>query len=458
MHFFLFCTFLCDSQNNCCFLFYFFFKQQKKGGFSRDEEDIEYFGLASISSTTTDSFQTTTSRVILKRSKIEVEENEENEAATPVLNLPKHFFRYSYNAMTRITTDLCDLHVYAIAPWVRILLQYKKSFVSFNSDLVPFLISRSFHQSTSSNNSHSNKNMDNDHNNDGDTNGNNNNDPADDDNGSIAVKIRLNTQKMNGMMELVFGKAFLEKHPECREELDALFSHENKMKASLNSLYHYDSLLQQFASTNLNNGMNPHRSKGFGSIFMHSSIAGGKINTTLQRKRRSATLRGDSQNNDKDGFICAAHVLPRTNTAESNIIALRASNIPSYLHSCREILAKYSTIAANASSGITTKPFPDKCQFQSKNNSLLLPNSSVGKKLKIQNSTIGSNCKIGLDCRLNNVVLLNNVVVGDGSKLQNCILGNGVVLEANCSLNDCQVGHGVTVSKGTKLKGEIITS
>jgi len=149
-------------------------------------------------------------------------------------------------------------------------------------------------------------------------------------------------------------------------------------------------------------------------------------------------------------FSVLAHVLPRRTIGHG--VAVRSNSIPAYLYACREFLLRASSLDVVRTVHLT----PD-CQLQTKYRSVLLKGTSVGEKLKLQNSTVGARCKIGARCKLNNVVLLDDVIVGDNCVLQNSVVGAKAIVRDNCSLNDCQIGQGVEVEKGRKLKGESVT-
>lgn len=110
--------------------------KQKKGGLARDEEEIEYMALSYASTETT-----TPPRVVWKQSKLDVEADEDMVGSTPKLVLPKPRLR---QGVTRVRTEWSDLHVYALAPWVRRLIVSRTNLLSVQDDLVPLLISRQF--------------------------------------------------------------------------------------------------------------------------------------------------------------------------------------------------------------------------------------------------------------------------------------------------------------------------
>lgn len=81
---------------------------------------------------------------MLKQSKVVVEEDE-GIGSTPKLVLPKGRFRHPGGpSSTSIRTDLHDLHVYALSPWVVKLLSVRSGLSSLQKELVPLLISRQF--------------------------------------------------------------------------------------------------------------------------------------------------------------------------------------------------------------------------------------------------------------------------------------------------------------------------
>jgi translation initiation factor eIF-2B subunit gamma len=80
----------------------------------------------------------------LKQSKAAVEEDEDQVGSTPKLVLPKPRLRLPAGGSVQVRTDWNDVHVYLLAPWVRLLLQKRTSLSSLHDDLLPLLISRQF--------------------------------------------------------------------------------------------------------------------------------------------------------------------------------------------------------------------------------------------------------------------------------------------------------------------------
>lgn len=129
----------------------------KKGGLSRDKEDIEYIALlfpqnrlSSSSSSWLDSSRdrkkSALPRIVLKKSKLEIETDEDMTGSTAKLVIPKSRLR-SRDGGERlvIRTEWSDVHVYSLAPWVRQLIVARtKNFSSIQEDLVPLLISRQY--------------------------------------------------------------------------------------------------------------------------------------------------------------------------------------------------------------------------------------------------------------------------------------------------------------------------
>lgn len=122
---------------------------------------------------------------------------------------------------------------------------------------------------------------------------------------------------------------------------------------------------------------------------------------------------------------------------------MRMNSIQAYIYACKETVANGSEL-----------PMPADSKWNGKFLSLVLKESTLGAKVNMKSSTVGTKCQLGNKCRLNNVIIMDNVVIGENCSLQNTIIGSGVVLGNNCSLNDCQVGPGMNLPAGTKEKGE----
>lgn len=102
-------------------------------------EDIEYIGLSYSSAASKD--PSILPKIVLKQSKLEVETDEDMTGNTAKLQVPKARLRHGRLV---VKTSWSDVHVYSIAPWIRHLIQCRKSLSSFQEDLLPLLISRQF--------------------------------------------------------------------------------------------------------------------------------------------------------------------------------------------------------------------------------------------------------------------------------------------------------------------------
>mmetsp|Transcript_13378 Transcript_13378/g.37665 ORF Transcript_13378/g.37665 Transcript_13378/m.37665 type:complete len:579 (-) Transcript_13378:1680-3416(-) len=129
----------------------------KKGGLSRDKEDIEYIALSFPqnqsstsswlnSSSASDRKKPSLPRIVLKKSKLDVETDEDMTGSTRKLVIPKSRLRgRDGGEQLVIRTEWSDVHVYSLAPWVRqLILARTKNFSSIQEDLVPLLISRQY--------------------------------------------------------------------------------------------------------------------------------------------------------------------------------------------------------------------------------------------------------------------------------------------------------------------------
>jgi hypothetical protein len=97
-------------------------KKGKMGQLQRETDDVEIFATTQlthngVATSMNDTFST---RVLIKQSKVEIDEEEENVGETPKLVIPKHIIRTACSSTTTLSvrTDLLDLHAYAISPWV----------------------------------------------------------------------------------------------------------------------------------------------------------------------------------------------------------------------------------------------------------------------------------------------------------------------------------------------------
>ena len=124
------------------------FVQAKRGGLSRDKEDIEYIALSfpQNGSSSSSPQQSSLPRIVLKKSKLDVETDEDMTGSTAKLVIPKSRLRGRGCAeQLVIRTEWSDVHVYSFAPWVRQLFMARtKNLSSIQADLIPLLISRQY--------------------------------------------------------------------------------------------------------------------------------------------------------------------------------------------------------------------------------------------------------------------------------------------------------------------------
>ena len=107
----------------------------KKGGFAREEEDIEFIA-----------YNTKTNQIIFKKSKIDIEEDHNQEGSTPKIQLSLHRL---LNHKIDIRMDINDLHVYILSPWMLYILNHVRLNISnLQMEFIPLLISRQFRSST----------------------------------------------------------------------------------------------------------------------------------------------------------------------------------------------------------------------------------------------------------------------------------------------------------------------
>jgi translation initiation factor eIF-2B subunit gamma len=165
-----------------------------------------------------------------------------------------------------------------------------------------------------------------------------------------------------------------------------------------------------------------------------------------------ASSYGDDEDKASEPSDYPFTVLAHTLTHEESKLVLRASSVPSYVYACREVVSQAIKISSPAN--VPPSSFPKGATVDTKFNSIILENSSLGEKVQIKSSTIGKNVTVGNRCRLNNVVVMDDVTIGENCILQNSVLSKGCKLGDNCNLNDCQLGPQCSLPKGTRGKGE----
>eukprot|EP00591_Stephanopyxis_turris_P007127 CAMPEP_0195531802 /NCGR_PEP_ID=MMETSP0794_2-20130614/36353_1 /TAXON_ID=515487 /ORGANISM="Stephanopyxis turris, Strain CCMP 815" /LENGTH=752 /DNA_ID=CAMNT_0040663735 /DNA_START=10 /DNA_END=2265 /DNA_ORIENTATION=+ len=437
--------------------------KQKKGGLARDEEGIEYTGLSPHTITTTTHasrplkacqqqyHSIPTHRVILKRSKLDVEKDD-NTGNTPKLSIPKSTLIHVNPSNIRVRQDLSDVHVYALSPWVLRLIEVRTHLSSIQKEIIPLLISRQFkgvqaafgkkfalsqQQLTPSSTSSLQ--------------------PSEENQQSAATGTTADTtidqQEKDQMVksEIINETLASLYNPQTQndnnepnddhDELKHLKDHNNP-----NHPTHHDET-HKFEIKNRHHDTSHHRKQPYPPI----------------------------------SFLVSATTIPR-----GGRIAMRACTVPSYLYVCREIvshairfpepseLVSFGCLDNMAESNarkvapVFASAFtPLEGTVRSKFNAIILPHVKIGggdaenaaaAKVTIKSSTVGSYSTLGTKCRLNNVVLMNNVSVGDNCILQNSVISDGCKIGDGVNLNDVQVGPGAVVDSGTKVKGETITA
>jgi len=396
----------------------------KMGLHSREEEDMEYLGLSSevppplsaslASLSYSKSCSATPSRrVVLKRSKLEVEEDE-GIGSTPKLAVPKRrLHKGSSGSNRRITgggggladmlsmsatatvdhsptislhTDLHDVHLYVLSNWVFQLIHARPSMQSFQNEVLPLLISRQYRG-----------------------------------------------------VEAAFGPTAWKKVEGNRErlrkvvrELDGI-AEDGRAVVACNQV---STLLGMYASGKMSGGL--------GSFLPNEDDVGINPADDLD----ATELDPDSFPTSKHPFVVSAQVLSR----EASSLTLRACTLPSLLYGCSEVTSQTLQLDPTLSTALV----PNGARLSTKFNSIILPKCSMGEKVQTKACTIGKSVVLGDRAKLNNVVVMDGVSIGSNTVLQNSLVGVGAQIGENCNLKDCQVGPGAVVPSGTKTveKGE----
>jgi len=406
----------------------------KMGLFSREEEDMEYIGLSSEvppplsgslaslkhSQSTDDA---PSQRVVLKRSKLEVEEDE-GTGSTPKLAVAKRRLHavggkskprigagfggggllsmtstaaFDKSPTISLRTDLHDVHVYAISNWVFQLLHARPSMQSFQEEVLPLLISRQHRGVEAAF-------------------------------GPTAWKKEENRERLRNVLK----------------ELDGLTMENRKGVVDCNKV---SALLGMYASGKMSGGL--------GSFIPDEDDVPNPANededldpNTPKASSSSAPPSSDDFPKSKHSFAVSAQVLSR----EASTLTLRACTLPSLLYGCSAISSQTLKLDPAHSSALV----PKNSKLSTKFNSIVLPNCSMGEKVQTKSSTISHGVTVGDRAKLNNVVVMEGASIGSNTVLQNSLVGKGANIGENCNLKDCQVGPGAVVPSGTRTveKGE----
>ena len=409
----------------------------KMGKFSRDEEDMEYIGLSSEVApplmgglhaiTTTASNYGGSRRVVLKRSKIEVEEDDGTGSTTKLIvdksrlhdttarrnssNNPGSLSGMLNTATAptasrdaspslSLRTDLHDVHLYVISNWVFDLLHARPNMASFQKEVLPLLISRQFRGVEGAFGPTSWKNEDH--------------------------RERLK-RVLRGLDDETGGAG----------------------NGSNNSGRHdkISSLLQMYASAKASGGL--------GGFYTGDNEENDRPTTDKwdgTTPKSASTLASPSFPSTLHPYTVSAHVISR----ETSTLILRACTIPTLLYGCGEITSK----ALKLDNATVTKLVPKGTQLNTKFNTILFPNCNVGEKVQTKSCTIGSNVTLGDRSKLNNVIVMDGAVIGENVVMQNSVVGTGAKIRDYCNLKDCMVGSNAVVATGTKTteKGEAFHS
>ena len=410
----------------------------KMGLLSREEEDMEYIGLTSevppplSSSLASLSLSKSLSlngneesspsrRVVLKRSKLEVEEDE-GTGSTPKLAIMKRHLHSAggrkrsvgISALATITnglsmsatasrdhspslslrTDLHDVHLYVISNWVFQLIHARPSMASFQKEILPLLVCRQFRGVEAAF-------------------------------GPTAWKDEGNRDRLRKVLK----------------ELDGV--NEDGFASFGNSHNKISSLLGMYASGKASGGLG-----NFAPSEMDLNPADDMDKTDTTTERASSLLAPPSFPTSVHPFVVSAQVLSR----EASALTLRACTIPSLLHGCGEITSSTLKMDTKLSAPLV----PKGVQLSTKFNSILLPGCTLGEKVQTKSCTIGTGVLLGDRSKLNNVVVMDGAQIGTNVVMQNSVVGVGAKVGDNCNLKDCVIGPGAVVATGTKTteKGE----
>jgi hypothetical protein len=414
----------------------------KMGLLSRSEEDAEYVGLSSevpppssgslaspsYSRTSSASASAPSRRVVLKRSKLDVEEDE-GTGSTPKLVVPRRRLHAAGADMRgggrmkggeggrrlplvatsdtdsvdrspsiSLRTDLLDVHLYAISNWVFRLMHARPKMQSFQAEVLPLLIARQYRGVEAAF-------------------------------GPTAWRDESNRERLRGVLREMDGVAVVPEDGGCGGGCDVESSRDK-----------VSTLLGMYASGRANGGL--------GAFVPNGGIGpagGGGGGDEADPPDASS---GPSFPASRHRFAVSAQVLSRG----ASSLTLRACTIPSLLYGCGEVTARILKLDPDASASLVAPG----ARLSTKFNSILMPGCTLGEKVQTKSCTIGRDVVLGDKAKLNNVVVMDNATIGPNTVLQQCFVGANARIGANCNLKDCQVGPGASVPAGTRSteKGE----
>jgi len=353
--------------------------KQKKGGLGRDEEEMEYIALSSK-----------THRIILKQSKIDVDEADEYVGTTPKLFIPK--LRLTQwpgggpssrnDESLTLRTDLSDLHVYALAPWILQLLRARTTITSVQKELLPLLISRQWRE------------------------------------GGIAS---------------AFGSRCLKK-PSNRQILDSILS---SLSSSTTSCYD-----ESFSDP----AMTTTAEEDDGRLASSSPRADCaavpfRINARIVPRGSRLALRACTI----PSYLYACrevvhHLLQRPAPAQ----LVDSSSDADAFKSCfapfpkgAKLMTKFNTVVLGGET--TTSVVGDKVTLKS---STVGPNVTIGSKSKLNNVVVMEGAVVGEHCTLQNSVIGSGAVIGEGVSFNDVQVGFGVTVAGGVKLKGESVARG----------------
>ena len=400
----------------------------KTGLLSREEEDMEYIGLSSeipqvlsgslaySSKNQSGEEQLPSRRVVLKRSKLEVEEDE-GTGSTPKLTIAKRRLHSAntgssnrriggklsmlsststkdHSPSISLRTDLQDVHVYVISNWVFELIHARPGMSSFQNEILPLLISRQFRGGVEGAF------------------------------GPTAWKIEKNRERLRNVLK----------------ELDMDGNVVTSGNGNVVVCNQVSKLLSMYASGKMSGGL--------GSFIPNEEDDNDNVDDDANPAARSSLLGPPPFPTSKHDYVVSAQVLSR----EASSLTLRACTLPSLLFGCSEITSRTLKLDPTVSSSLV----PKGAKLSTKFNSILMSGCSIGEKAQTKSCTIGKDVVLGDRTRLNNVLVMDGAKIGRNVVMQNSVVGVGAVIGDNCNLKDCNVAPKANVQSGTKTteKGE----
>lgn len=346
-----------------------------------------------------------TDRVLFKRCKIDVEDDANKTGQSPKLVLPKSILLNAKSSI-RVKTDVDDIHLYALSPWVIRLIQVRTGLSSIQKEVIPLLTSRQFK--------------------------------------GVQAAFGSNINKLSE-----------EKLDVLKKILPTMWQ---AVKSSSFTDFSYSSIASRVAGDDVEQddayyvgeeddaymaGESEKDVRRFQPLPYHVAAA------VLPRGQR-LILRACSINH----YSYASRELVSHAAKAPTKEELLSNNTPH--QTCMPTFVASPGAEEVLHSALMSAFTPLQGTVSSKFNTLILPDTNMGEKVTTKSCTIGRHCTIGNKCRLNNVVIMDHVQIGDNCVLQNSVIGEGAVVGENCNFNDVQVGPGAKIRSGTKCKNESI--